>query len=265
MCRDHLGPAMHHRFSLTLLVTASIIGIGFAQSSKPQPDPPQILEELRGKIIGVADGDTLTLLMGKESVRVRLEGIDAPERGQNFSTKSRDVLKALVVGKEALVQKTGTDEGNKILGIVIVGNTTINAEMVEQGWAWYFEEHGENTILARLEQEARAAKRGLWADANPLPPWEFRERRQAAREAAKKRATERLEARSRRGYQGRTGTIRGSYVPILPLPTPIVPGGYWLNTSSGVRHNPGCEFYSDTKNGRPCGPGEGRACQRCGG
>jgi endonuclease YncB( thermonuclease family) len=196
-------------------------------------EPPKVVEQFTGRVIGVTDGDTVKVLVDKQAVTVRLEGIDAPEKSQSFGAKSKEALAKLVAGKAVTVRKTGTDKYGRILGVVIVGNVDANAKLVEDGWAWHYKVSNSDQRLAKLEEAARTAKRGLWADEKPLAPWEFRARQQTP-QAAPERATEQKTS-------------------------------YWLNTSSGVRHNQRCEHFQKTKKGRFCGPNEGKPCGICGG
>ena len=192
--------------------------------------PPKVTEEISGKVVGVTDGDTITVLVNKETIKVRLEGIDAPESGQSYGTKSKQALSEMVFGKPVTVKKTGTDKYKRTLGIVMVGDVDANAKMIEDGWAWHFKKYNDEERLAKLEDAARKAKRGLWADDTPLAPWDYRARQKTpeAKEADPKAL-------------------------------------YWLNTSSNVRHNQRCEHFQKTKKGRLCGPNEGKPCGICGG
>lgn len=186
-------------------------------------------EELEGKVIGVTDGDTIEVLIGKTPTKIRLEGIDAPEQGQRFGDAAKRELSKLVFGKSATVLKTGQDNFGRVLGFVVADDVEVNQELLRLGWAWHFKEYNTETKLANLEQEAREAKRGLWADDNPISPWEFRNRqKQKARGVDPKK-------------------------------------GYWLNTKSNTRHNSSCELFKNTGAGRECGPDEGKPCRKCGG
>jgi endonuclease YncB( thermonuclease family) len=142
--------------------------------------PLRFLEDLTGKVIGISDGDTIKILVNKKQVTVRLEGIDAPEAKQSFGTKSKQALSEMIFGREVVVKKTGEDRYGRTLGVVMLGDTNINAKMIEDGWAWHYKEYNKDKRLAELEKEAKETKRGLWADANPLPPWEFRARQKKA-------------------------------------------------------------------------------------
>lgn len=210
---------------LTLPVIVLVTGLLLAA-------PPKVTEEISGKVVGVTDGDTITVLVNKETIKVRLEGIDAPESGQSYGTKSKQALSEMVFGKAVTVKKTGTDKYKRTLGIVIVGDVDANAKMVEDGWAWHFKKYNDEERLAKLEVAARNAKRGLWADANPLAPWDYRARQKTPQAGSKVEDSKAM---------------------------------YWLNTSSGVRHNERCEHFQKTKKGRLCGPTDGKACGICGG
>lgn len=127
---------------------------------------------ISGKVVAVLDGDSIRLLAG-EQITVRLEGIDAPERGQPFGDRSRRHLSELCYGKQATVEVLGKDQFDRTLGIVRVEEEDINAAMVRDGYAWRYL-HSESRELARLESEARREARGLWADRDPTPPWRWR-------------------------------------------------------------------------------------------
>ena len=133
--------------------------------------------ELTGRVVAVHDGDTITVLVSGRDFRVRLAGIDAPERGQPFSNASRHALEAHVAGREVRVVERGRDGYGRILGRVYAGSVDVNAEQVRAGFAWVFRRYEQDPLLLALEVEAKAAQRGLWRDAKPVPPWVWRERR----------------------------------------------------------------------------------------
>ncbi len=133
-------------------------------------------EELRGRAVGIADGDTLTLLTdGRREVRVRLADIDTPERGQPYGDRARQALSDLAFGKAVLVAVVDTDRHGRTVGRVLAEGLDVNAEMVRRGAAWVYRRWSRDPSLLRLE-EARAARRGLWAlpEAQRMPPWEWR-------------------------------------------------------------------------------------------
>ena len=133
--------------------------------------------EIRGKVVSIADGDTITVLDAeKVQHKIRLEGIDAPEKGQAFGTKSKEKLSELVGEKDVVVTWEKKDRYGRILGDVHLGDRLINLEMVQEGLAWHYKQYSKSKELAEAEEEARKAKKGLWADKSPESPWEFRKK-----------------------------------------------------------------------------------------
>jgi endonuclease YncB( thermonuclease family) len=132
-------------------------------------------ERLEGRVVGVTDGDTLTVLPAdRHPVRVRLAGIDAPERGQPFGARAKRSLAELTFGREVRVEVLDHDRYGRVVGRVVAETVDVNREQVRRGLAWVFrrDSHDEGDVAA--ETEARAARRGLWADDNPEPPWAYR-------------------------------------------------------------------------------------------
>jgi len=129
-----------------------------------------------GRVVAVHDGDTITVLASGRGIRVRLVGIDAPERGQPFSNASRHALEALVAGRDVRVVERGRDGYGRVLGRVYAGAVDVNAEQVRSGYAWVFRRFAVDATLLALEAEAKAAQRGLWRERKPVPPWTWRER-----------------------------------------------------------------------------------------
>jgi len=139
---------------------------------------PQEEYILKGKIVKVADGDTVTLIAeNKEKVRIRLLGIDAPEKGQDYGTKARQYLSDLCYGKYVTVQYAEKDQYDRILGVVYVDGMNVNEEMVRQGLAWYYRHFVDDPRLDSLEQLARTEKRNIWSRKNPISPFEFRKKK----------------------------------------------------------------------------------------
>jgi endonuclease YncB( thermonuclease family) len=134
-----------------------------------------VADELRGKVVSIADGDTITVLdADKKQHKVRLNGIDAPEKAQAFGAKSKAHLGELVAGKDVLVDWKEKDQYGRILGSVYPDKVNVNQQMVRDGLAWFYRKYSKSAELAGAEAEAKAAKRGLWADASQTPPWDFR-------------------------------------------------------------------------------------------
>lgn len=134
-----------------------------------------IAGELRGKVVNVTDGDTITVLDAEQAQhKIRLQGIDAPEKKQAFGSRSKELLTEKVAGHEVVIEWKEKDRYGRILGEVMLGRRHINLEMVQEGMAWHYVRYSKSKELDRAEQEARHAGRGLWADKDPVPPWEFR-------------------------------------------------------------------------------------------
>lgn len=132
-------------------------------------------QEIMGKIVGVHDGDSITLLTAeKQQIKVRLEGIDAPELRQAFGTASKQALSDLVFDKTVRLQVTGKDRYQRTLGDVFVGQTWINLAMVERGFAWHFVKYNKDARLRTAETKARDACLGLWRNPAPVAPWDWR-------------------------------------------------------------------------------------------
>jgi endonuclease YncB( thermonuclease family) len=135
---------------------------------------PALAGELVGTVVGVTDGDTLRVLVDEREVVVRLDQIDAPEKAQPFGQRSRQSLAELCFRKDARVIEHGRDRYGRTIGTVIVGDLDVNAEQVRRGMAWAFLRYLRDPQLVTIEQEARAARRGLWSDPAPVAPWEWR-------------------------------------------------------------------------------------------
>ena len=131
--------------------------------------------ELNGKVVGVHDGDTITLLTAeKEQVKIRLSSIDAPETKQAFGSASKKALSDLVFGKTVRVADHGKDRYGRTLGDIYVGEIWVNLRMVEDGMAWLFLKYSKDPQIKAAEMKAREARLGLWQDEKPMPPWEWR-------------------------------------------------------------------------------------------
>lgn len=147
---------------------------------------------ITGKVVGVTDGDTITVLVEtadkKESVKVRLWGIDAPETKQAFGQRAKQELSSLVFGKVVSVEVKDKDRYGRTVGEVFADRIAVNAEMVRRGFAWWYETYAKKaTALSQAQAEAKAAKRGLWSEPNPVAPWEFRKAEAANRSPATSR------------------------------------------------------------------------------
>jgi endonuclease YncB( thermonuclease family) len=128
-----------------------------------------------GKVVGIADGDTLTVLTAtKQQHKIRLAEIDAPEKHQAFGTKSKQSLSDLGLGKEAEIAPRAKDRYQRIVARVKCAGLDANAEQVNRGMAWVYRRYAKDHDLYVLEHGAKVEKRGLWADSSPTPPWQWR-------------------------------------------------------------------------------------------
>jgi endonuclease YncB( thermonuclease family) len=131
-------------------------------------------------VTAVSDGDTIEVLHNQRPERIRLSGIDCPEKGQAYGHKAKEATSSLVFGKEVTLQTHGKDKyGRTIAEVLLQDGTNVNHTLVKDGWCWWYRKYAPGDAeLEKLEMEARKAKKGLWADQEPVPPWEWRQRRQ---------------------------------------------------------------------------------------
>ncbi|WP_415258249.1 thermonuclease family protein [Thauera phenylacetica] len=130
-----------------------------------------------GLVVAIADGDTLTVLNEDfQQVKIRLAEIDAPEKKQPFGTRSRQSLGELCHEKTAEVRVEDVDRYKRIVGRVTCAGVDANAAQVRRGMAWVYDRYAKDRTLYRVQDEARSAGRGLWADRDPMAPWEWRKR-----------------------------------------------------------------------------------------
>ena len=177
-----------------------------------------------GKVVRVADGDTITVLVGKTQHRIRLHWIDCPDSGQPFRTRAKQFTADKAFGKRVSVTVLDEDTYGRLVGNVsLPDGDNLGHLLVEAGYAWWYREYAPaDTSLETIEGKARTARVGVWSDPKPMPPWEWRHAKGDGSQVAS--------------------------------------AGYWLNEASGVRHNSECEWYRKTKRGRECEATEGKAC-----
>lgn len=135
--------------------------------------------EWSGRCVGVADGDTISVLHDGAAVKIRLNAVDCPERVQAYGAVARRFTSDLVFGKTVTVRPTDTDRYGRTVGDVETPDgRTLNEALVIAGLAWWYRQYAPHDArLEALEAEARRARRGLWADRDPVPSWEFRRER----------------------------------------------------------------------------------------
>jgi len=138
-----------------------------------------------GKVVKIADGDTLTMVIDGRQERIRLSDIDTPERKQPYGTRAKQALSDLTFGKTINVETTKRDRYGRIIGHVTVEGVDVNAELVRLGYAWVYRRYSNDAELLRLEAIARGERLGLWADGNAIPPWEWRRGRRSPVDAVK--------------------------------------------------------------------------------
>ena len=180
--------------------------------------------DFSGPVVAVLDGDTLDVLHNGQAERIRLHGIDCPEKGQPYGKRAKRFAADLVAGKTVLVHAFGRDKYKRTIGeVVLPDGTNLNRELVQAGLAWWYRKHSKDQSLGELEAEAREAKRGLWAEPKPIPPWVYRHPERAKEEGLE---SERLAK--------------------LPPPTPQAGGPIIGNRNSHVYHRPDCPSYTAT-------------------
>lgn len=132
-----------------------------------------------GEVVGVLDGDTIEVLHNGKAQRIRLYGIDCPEKGQPFSNNAKQATSALVFAQVVTLQIHGKDKYGRILADVLLADEmNVNHQLVKEGWCWWYRKYApENMALESLENQAREARKGLWIGPEPIPPWEWRKGR----------------------------------------------------------------------------------------
>jgi endonuclease YncB( thermonuclease family) len=161
-----------------------------------------------GKVVRISDGDTIKVLRGRKQVKIRLHGIDTPEKRQTFGNKAKKFTSKMVAGKTVDVHKTDTDRYGRTVAIITVDGKNLNESLVASGFAWVYRKYCKQSYCEewlQLEAKARENKLGLWRDPHAVAPWEWRHR----------------------------GEDRG-----------VGQTGFHGNTSSHVFHKPGCKYYN---------------------
>lgn len=134
---------------------------------------PQAAAE--GKVVAILDGDTIEVMQGGKAQRIRLSEIDCPEKSQAYGARARQFTSSLVIGKQVKVLAHTRDRyGRTVAEIILPDGRSLNRELLKAGLAWWYRQYSKDRSYGALEREARNARRGLWADPNPVPPWAFR-------------------------------------------------------------------------------------------
>lgn len=153
----------------SVLLMALILVVSYLQSRDPGSQE---------QVSDVLDGDSLVIYRNGDRREVRLYAVDAPEKGQAYGAEARAFTRELARGKAITMKVVDEDQYDRLVAEVFLEDgRSVNEALVEAGLAWWYQRHAEgNRTLSRLEREAREAGRGLWADPDPEPPWEFRRR-----------------------------------------------------------------------------------------
>lgn len=132
--------------------------------------------EITGCVVGISDGDTITVLddMDKGRFRVRLYGIDAPEKRQAFGNKAKGYLSGLIFSKQVTVRYSSIDRYGRIVGRIYLDKKDISLAMLSAGYAWHYVSLDQTPEYATAEKQARGGRLGLWSDVSAVPPWVFR-------------------------------------------------------------------------------------------
>jgi endonuclease YncB( thermonuclease family) len=137
---------------------------------------PSRATEFTGRVVSIKDGDTIEVLHNRRADRIRLTGIDCPEKKQAFGQRAKQATSTMSFGQTVTIHSTGKDRYERILDTVVLpSGRNLNQELVKAGWYWWYRKHAPgDAVIEGLENEAREARKGLWADLHPIPPWKWR-------------------------------------------------------------------------------------------
>lgn len=134
-----------------------------------------LFAQIGGKVVGVADGDTFTLLTkNNKPIKIRLHGIDCPEKGQDFGNVAKDYTSNIIFGKLVTVTITDTDRYGRVIGVVKLSGRTLNEDLIRNGLAWHYCKYDSSIYWHFLQDSARKMKVGLWSDDGAIEPWVHR-------------------------------------------------------------------------------------------
>ncbi len=154
-----------------LVCAALLCASGWAHGEALRPGSGQ---EFTAKVIAVLDGDTVLIKRASGLVKIRLAEIDAPEKAQTFGETSKLSLSGMVLGKQVKVVSQAVDQYGRLVAHLSLDGLDVNAEQIRRGLAWEYSNFHSNKALIALQHEAMQVPRGLWAQSNPTPPWEWR-------------------------------------------------------------------------------------------
>jgi endonuclease YncB( thermonuclease family) len=176
--------ASRSKFRRFAVIGTALVGLGFATVLSLPPSSSRASVDttrLGGRVIGVSDGDSITVRSGEANLKVRLAQIDAPETGQPWGTRSRQELAALVSGKEVTLVVTGQDRYGRTIAQIQADGLDVNRDMVARGAAWAYTAYLTDTTMIEVERGARNRAAGLWAmpEDQRIAPWVYRRERRA--------------------------------------------------------------------------------------
>lgn len=163
-----MAPEQRTRFATSVAVFLLAASV-FAQTT------------VTGKVVGISDGDTITVLLsGNRQLKVRLAGIDAPEKGQDYANSAKQALSSLVYGETVRLEGRKIDRYGRRVAKVIAGGEDVNLKLVQRGLAWHFKKYeseqslADRRLYAAAEMSARKARLNIWRYENPVAPWDYR-------------------------------------------------------------------------------------------
>ena len=171
---------------LPIIVLAAALLASRLHLRGPAPLPSDLPNgTFSGKVVGVTDGDTIRVLYKNSEVKVRLYGVDCPEKSQAYGSAAKQFTGKMVFGKTVTVDVRDHDRYGRVVGWVTTPDgKSLNAQLVRAGMAWWYDRYDPgDTQLGKLQDDARDAGRGLWADKYPTPPWDFRKEERQSRGA----------------------------------------------------------------------------------
>lgn len=129
-------------------------------------------------MVNVIDGDSIRVMREGTAEQIRLMGVDCPEKRQPFGTRAKEYTSELAFGQDVTVYGDKRDRyGRRLAEVPLSGGRSLNQELIKAGLAWWFRKYSKDLRLGELERQARVAKRGIWAERDPVPPWEWRDRK----------------------------------------------------------------------------------------
>ncbi len=150
------------------------------QIAQPATTPnrkEKVGEKLTVKVINVVDGDSIEVLFERQTFPVRLSDIDAPEYNQPWGNRAEQALRRRVNRQSVQIHVTDVDRYGRLVARVYAQGRDVNEELVDEGHAWFYARFSRDRALAKRQRQSRAQREGLWAQTDPIPPWEWRSRK----------------------------------------------------------------------------------------